>query len=91
MKLQHKYNKVLFVLLKRTLNDDFFKGKIHMNPSKDLLSKNLTRFLRNGFQGQLMETHRLAIFASSHIIGSIHSWNLTTLKTWMVLQGMSMS
>jgi hypothetical protein len=24
MKLQHKYNKVLFALLKRTLNDDFF-------------------------------------------------------------------
>jgi hypothetical protein len=35
MKLQHKYNKVLFVLLERTLSDDFFKGKIHMNLSKD--------------------------------------------------------
>ncbi len=35
MKLQHEYNKVLFVLLERTLNDDFFKGKIHMNLSKD--------------------------------------------------------
>ncbi len=35
MKLQHKCNKVLFALLKRTLNDDFFKGKIHMNPSND--------------------------------------------------------
>jgi hypothetical protein len=39
MKLQHNYNKVLFVLLERTLNDDFFKGKIHMNPSKDLLRR----------------------------------------------------
>jgi hypothetical protein len=36
MKLQHKYNKVLFVLLERMLNDDFFKGKICMNLSKDL-------------------------------------------------------
>ncbi len=35
MKLQHKYNKVLFVLLERTLNNDFFKGKICMNPFKD--------------------------------------------------------
>ncbi len=35
MKLQHKYSKVLFVLLKKTLNDDFFKGKIYMNLSKD--------------------------------------------------------
>jgi hypothetical protein len=35
MKLQHKYIKVLFVLLERTISDDFFKGKIHMNPSKD--------------------------------------------------------
>jgi hypothetical protein len=35
MKLQHKYNKVLFVLLERTLNDDFIKGKICMNSSKD--------------------------------------------------------
>jgi len=34
-KLQHKYNKVLFVLLERTLIDDFFKGKIHMNLFKD--------------------------------------------------------
>ncbi len=32
IKLQHKYNKVLFVLLKRTLTDDFFKGKTLMNP-----------------------------------------------------------
>ncbi len=35
MKLQHKYNKVLFMLLERTLSDDFFEGKIRMNPSKD--------------------------------------------------------
>jgi hypothetical protein len=26
---------VLFALLNRTLRDDFFKGKIRMNPSKD--------------------------------------------------------
>jgi hypothetical protein len=31
IKLQHNYNKVLFVLLKRTLTNDFFKGKILMN------------------------------------------------------------
>jgi hypothetical protein len=37
MKLQHKYNKLLFALLERTLNDYFFKGKIHMNLSKDPL------------------------------------------------------
>jgi hypothetical protein len=35
MKLQHKYNKVVFALLKMTLNNDFFKGKIRMNPSMD--------------------------------------------------------
>jgi len=35
MKLKHKYNKVLFALLEKTLSDDFFKGKIHMNLSKD--------------------------------------------------------
>jgi hypothetical protein len=34
-KLQHKYNKLLFVLLKRIVTNDFFKGKICMNPSKD--------------------------------------------------------
>jgi hypothetical protein len=27
MKLQHKYSKVLFVLLERMLNDNFFKGR----------------------------------------------------------------
>jgi hypothetical protein len=35
IKLQHKYNKVLFALLERTFTDDFFKGKIRMNSSKD--------------------------------------------------------
>jgi hypothetical protein len=35
MKLQHKYNKVLFALLERMLSNDFFKGKIRMNPFKD--------------------------------------------------------
>jgi hypothetical protein len=35
IKLQYKYNKVLFALLERMLNDDFFKGNIHMNSSKD--------------------------------------------------------
>jgi hypothetical protein len=35
MKLQHKYSKVLFVLLKKKVSNDFFKGKIHMNLSKD--------------------------------------------------------
>jgi hypothetical protein len=38
IKVEHKYNKVLFMLLERTLNNDFFKGKIRMNPSKDLSS-----------------------------------------------------
>jgi hypothetical protein len=35
IKLEHKYNKVLFALLERTLTAGFFKGKICMNPSKD--------------------------------------------------------
>jgi hypothetical protein len=35
IKLQHKYNKVLFALLERTCTDDFFKGKICMNSSKE--------------------------------------------------------
>jgi hypothetical protein len=34
MKLQHN-SKVLFALLERTISDDFFKGKICMNSSKD--------------------------------------------------------
>jgi hypothetical protein len=41
---------------------------------------NLTRFLNNEFQGQLMETHKLVLFALSHIIKLIHFWNLTTLR-----------
>jgi hypothetical protein len=45
MKLQHKYNKVLFALLKRTLNDEFFKGKIHMNLSKDSPSNEFNEVL----------------------------------------------
>ncbi len=45
IKLQHKYNKVLFVLLERTLTDDFFKGKIHMNMSKDPLSDEFNEVL----------------------------------------------
>jgi hypothetical protein len=35
MKLQHQFNKVLFALLERTLSDNFSKGQIYMNPSKD--------------------------------------------------------
>ncbi len=35
MKLQHKYNKMLFALLEKILSNDFFKGKIRMNLSKD--------------------------------------------------------
>ncbi len=35
IKLQHNYSKVLFVLLERTIIDDFFKGRICMNSSKD--------------------------------------------------------
>jgi hypothetical protein len=34
MKLQHN-SKVLFALLERMISDDFFKGKICMNPYKD--------------------------------------------------------
>jgi hypothetical protein len=35
VKSQHKYIKVLFALLERTLIDDFFKGRTLMNRSKD--------------------------------------------------------
>jgi hypothetical protein len=45
MKLQYKYNKVLFTLLVRTLSDDFFKGKIRMNPSKDPPSNEFNKVL----------------------------------------------
>jgi hypothetical protein len=31
VKLQHKYNKVWFAILDKTLIDDFFKQKTHMN------------------------------------------------------------
>jgi hypothetical protein len=46
MKLQHKYNKVLFVLLDKTLNDDFVKGKIRMNSSKDPPSDEFNKVLK---------------------------------------------
>ncbi len=46
MKLQHKYNKVLFALLEKTLNDDFFKGKICMNLSKDPPSNEFNEVLK---------------------------------------------
>ncbi len=45
-KLQHKYNKVLFALLERMLNNDFFKGKIRMNPSKDPPSVEFNKVLK---------------------------------------------
>jgi hypothetical protein len=44
----------------------------------------------SGFQKQLIEIHRLALFTWSYIIGSIHSWNSIALRTlWTILQGMS--
>jgi hypothetical protein len=46
MKLQHKYSKVLFVLLEMTLNDDFFKGRIHMNSFKDPPSNEFNKVLK---------------------------------------------
>jgi len=43
----------------------------------------------SGFQSPLIEIHRLALFAFSCIIGSIHSWNSIALRTLLiVLQGM---
>jgi hypothetical protein len=53
MKLQHKYNKVLFVQLKRTLSDDFFKGKIRMNLLKDPPFDEFIKVFEHGFQGPL--------------------------------------
>jgi hypothetical protein len=44
-KLQHKYNKLLFVLLEKTLNNDFFKGKIYMNLFEDLPSNEFNKVL----------------------------------------------
>jgi hypothetical protein len=46
IKLQHKDNKVLFALLKRTFIDDFFKGKFHMNLSKDPPSNEFNEVLK---------------------------------------------
>ncbi len=57
MKLQHKYNKVLFVPLEKTLSNDFFKGKIHMNPSKDPPFDEFNKFSNRGFQVQLTDNH----------------------------------
>jgi hypothetical protein len=39
------YNKVLFMLLEKTLNNDFFKGKICMNSSKDPPSNEFNKVL----------------------------------------------
>jgi hypothetical protein len=80
------------VLLERTLINDFFKGKIHMICPRILPPMNSTKFLSNGFQGLLKETHRWAMCALSHINGWIFYWNLTTLRTmWMIVQRMSIS
>ncbi len=46
MKLQHKYNKVLFAILERTLSNDFVKGKIHMNLFKDSPSEEFNEVLK---------------------------------------------
>jgi hypothetical protein len=45
IKLQHKYNKVLFALPKRTLIDDSFKWKICMNPLKDPPSNEVNKVI----------------------------------------------
>jgi hypothetical protein len=45
MKLQPKYSKVLFALLEMTLNDDFFKGRIYMNLSKNPPSDEFNKVL----------------------------------------------
>ncbi len=57
MKLQHN-SKVLFALLERMISDDFFKGKICMNSSKDppfdefnkVSKKWISRFAKNNPQ-----------------------------------------
>jgi hypothetical protein len=63
IKLQHKYCKVLFALLNRTLTNDFFKGNICMNPSKDHPFDEFNEVLKKWIQGVRTETHRWAMCA----------------------------
>jgi hypothetical protein len=81
VKLQHKYNKVLFVLLERTLTDDFFKGKIHMNSSKNTPFNEFNEVLKQWISRSVDENPQWALCALSHIIEWIFYWNSKMLRT----------
>jgi hypothetical protein len=92
MKLQHKYNKVLFVLLEKMLNDDFFKGKIHMNMSKDPPSNEFNRVLEEWISMSTDANPQIGLVCFESHLGSIHSWNSIALRMlWTTFQGMSIS
>jgi hypothetical protein len=57
VKLQHKYCKVLFALLERTLTNDLIKGKICMNPSKDHPFDEFNEVFEKWIQGIWTKTH----------------------------------
>jgi hypothetical protein len=61
MKLQHKYSKVLFALLKMTLNNDFFKGRIHMNPSNDPPSDEFNKVLEHWISRSANENPQIGL------------------------------
>ncbi len=71
-KRQHKYNKVLFALLERMLNNDFFKGKICMNPSKDPPFDEFNEVLESWISRSFEGNTQMGLSASSCIIGWIH-------------------
>ncbi len=90
VKLQHKYCKVLFALLERTLTNDLIKGKICMNPSKDHPFDEFNEVFEKWIQGIWTKTHIWGLCAQSHNIGWILYQNSITLRTlWTIVQGVS--
>jgi hypothetical protein len=66
IKLQHKYNKVLFALLERTIIDDFFKGKTCMNPSKDPPSNEFNEVLEKWISRSIDRNHMGLVHLELH-------------------------
>ncbi len=67
MKLQHKYSKVLFVLFEMMLRDDFFKGKICMNSSKDPPSHEFDKVLEEWISNSIIENPQIGhVHLKSH-------------------------
>ncbi len=90
MKLQHKCNKVLFMLLERTLSDDFFKGKIHMNLSKDPPFDEFNKVLEQRISTSIDRNPQMGLMCLESHCRVDPLLELDSLKRlWTTLQGMS--